>query len=987
LLPYQEQISEFLKALYGSFQSDQYLYLWTGQDRRTWCFPVGDLGIMSTAAEALQDERDVYFGIGTAAKEIPQNKRPKAKEVSCLPGFGMDIDIKVLGAHAKNNLPSTIEEALSILPDFLQPTYIVWTGNGLHIYWLFRGPWRLDSPEENQRAAMLSIRLQAYIKELARERGWHLDSTADLSRILRVPGTLNHKQGQKKPVYIVSMNSELRYDPTELEYILPKIDFKNGLTHHSNFEHRDSDASADLMIASCQFLHHCVIDADEISYGEWLSMLTNVVRGADGIEKCHELSSHDPDRYIPEDTEFKVSEALRLNPHTCEYIQATHGFKCPEHGCGVKAPCSFSLSKIDQARAKVNMIDNPSIEIIFNDEMLNALAIVKRHDAALYAKTKDKLKGKINLRDLEKAIKQSMQHEVDLDFATPPEGDESADIQTTGVTYPPNFKVSDSGVYFVKLTDNGPQIIRACGGLTVITARLYNQDTNSESLKIAYKYTGRWRDVVVPRSLAVDGKKVIALADRGVAVSSEGSKYLAKFYDEFLYHNPEIPVRQAVSRFGWRGQDFVFPGISPDVEIDIDDLGSLHALKGFNTAGTLTEWCDLAKTVRSYSPNARFILAAGFSTPLLKVLSQRNFIVHNFGNSQDGKTATLWMALSIWGEPNAIISSFDNTPTSLERRASLFSDLPMGINEREVLNQYKKQDISSILYMLGEGKGRGRGSKAGLQELNTWRTVVLTTGEGPLTNASSMDGLMTRTIELEGGPLAENKDLARELYLTLPECHGHAGIAFLQGLLSAERSLVVAFYREAQKWLRENYIDRIDSHLDALATVMTADYFANLWVFGQDANLAKSEAYVMGGIIAEKLILKQEASESERAWLEFMDWVGEHHEQLSGIYTTVKIGVREPGNIYIIRRVVNEFLGQYSSARKIIQAWADSGKIKSWEDLQGKKRFDVQKRLGGAKVRCIAFAAEIDDFEDDFLGVGTERGQCGDTLQSLQALI
>jgi len=966
MTPYEDQAAQFLTTMYGNFKSG-YIYLWTSPDRKTWCFPVNELATMITTAVALQDERDVYFGLGAAAEALPKNKRPKAVEVTCLPGLGMDVDLAEPGAHVQTKLPTTIEEALNIFPDFLQPNVVILSGNGLHTYWLFKEPWQLNSPEENRRAANLSIQLQAFIKQLAKEHGWHLDSTADLSRIFRVPGTINHKQGQRKPVYIHTMNSELRYDPAELEDILPKIDFKTGLTEQRDFERRDSDASADLMIAYCQFLQHCSDDASGITYGEWISMLTNVARGADGIVKCHELSSLDPDRYSPEDTDFKLSEALKMGPHTCEYIRTAHDFKCPEHGCKVKAPCNFSLGEIDQARAKVSMINALSTDEIFNSNMLNALAIVKRQDVALYAKTKDKLKGKINLRDLEKAIKQSMQNEIKLDFATPSEGVETDDVQTSGVKYPPNFKVSDTGIYYVKLTDNGPQLIRACGCLTVITARLYNQDTNSESLKIAYKYTGRWRDIVVPRSLAVDGKKVIALADRGIGVSSEGARYLAKFYDELLYHNPDIPVRQAVSRFGWRGQDFVFPGISPDVEIDIDDLGSLHALRGFNAAGTLTEWCDLAKTVRSYSPNARFILAAGFSAPLLKVLSQRNFIVHNFGNSQDGKTATLWMALSIWGEPNAIISSFDNTPTSLELRASLFSDLPLGINEREVLNQYKKQDISSILYMLGEGKGRGRGSKVGLQELNTWRTVVLTTGEGPLTNASSMDGLMTRTLELEGGPLVDNQELARRLYAMLPTCHGYAGLVFLQGLLSADRSEILTFYRDAQVWLRLNFSDRIDSHLGAVATVMTADYFANIWVFGQEPNMAKSEAYAMAHAIAEKLIRRHEASESERAWLEFMDWVGEHHEQLSGVYSIIKIGVRESGNIYIIRRVVNEFLEKYSSAQKIIWAWADTGKIMTWMDSTGKKRFDSEKRLGGAKVRCISFPEEIDDFEVETL--------------------
>ena len=956
--PYGDQATQFLKPLFGNFKSG-FIYLWT-LDKQTFCFPVSDLAMMITKVNNLKDDKDVYFGLGAAAEEIPSNKRPKANEVICLPGMWVEIDIAVLGAHAKKNLPTTVEDALSILPDFLKASIIIWSGNGLHVYWLFKEPWQLNTTEENRRAAQLSIRLQAFIKQLASKHGWHVDSTADLSRVLRVPGTFNHKQGQKKPVYIVSMDSELRYDPAELELMLPEIDFKTGSTNHGDFERRDTDASANLMIANCKFLQYCAENASDNSYSEWLAMQTNVSRGVDGIEKCHELSALDPARYTPEETDFKIAEALKLAPHSCEYIRAVLGFGCPEGGCGVKAPCSFSLGKVDQARAKVAMIDSPSIDEIFSANMLSSLAIVKRQDVALYAKTKDRFKGKINLRDLDNAIKQQVQKEISSDFTIVEE-------EVSGIIYPSDFRMMDGGIYYVKTTDNGPQFIRACGCPTVIVARLYNMDTNSESLKINFLYNGHWRDIVVPRSLVVDAKKVITLADRGLAVSSEGARYLAKFYDEFLYLNPDIPVRQAVSRFGWRDKEFIFPGISPDVEIDIDDLGSKHALKGFNTAGTLSDWCELAKTVRSYSPNARFILAAGFSAPLLKVLSQRNFIVHNYGNSQDGKTATLWLALSMWGDPNAIISSFDNTTTSLERRASLFSDLPLGLNEREVLNQFKKQDISSILYMLGEGKGRGRGSKVGLQELNTWRTVVLTTGEGPVTTASSMDGLMTRTIELDGGPLADNQELARELYATLPSCHGHAGIAFLQGLLSFDRSEILTFYRDAQVWLRKNFIDRIDSHLAALATVMTADYYANIWVFSQEPDTSRTEAYAMGNVIAEKLIRRQDASESERAWLEFMDWVGANSEKLSCGYTNTRIGTREGGQVFVIRSVANEFLEKYSSSQKIIRSWADTGKITTWTDPSGKNRFDNEKRLGGAKVRCIVFQEEIDEEIDDFL--------------------
>lgn len=958
--------AKFLNALYGNLESGN-LYLWTLPDHRTWSFPVDDLRIMISAAEAMQDERDVYFGLGGSMVDIADNNRPLANNVSFIPALWMDIDILKPGAHAQADLPKTVEEALSIIPELLQPSIIVWSGNGLHAYWLLKEAWIFDSQDENLRASNLMIRLQAYIKSLAQERGWKFDSTADLSRVLRVPGTLNHKLGQNQPVFITHFNEEIRYDPAELEDLIPDIDFRAAITgNHGSFERRSTDASADLMIANCQFLQHCLINAQKITYGEWLSMLTNVVRGTDGIDKCHELSSSDKGRYTPKGTDFRLSEALKMNPHTCDYIKANHGFSCPSGGCGVKSPCSFSLGIVDIARAKVNMIGIPSTDKIFNEDMLTALSIVKRQDAALYAKAKDKLKGIINLVDLERAIKQLTQKITNSEVAEIPVSEIIVDIPCdeisevpAAITYPANFRVTNSGINYVKTTDNGPILVRACGCPAIIKARLYNQDTDSESLKISYRHMNHWRDIIVPRSVAVDTRKVITMADRGLAVSSEGAKWLAKYFDDYLFCNPGIPVQKAVSRFGWRGKEFVFPGLSPEIEIDVDDIGSKHALRGFSVAGDPGAWVNVANTVRNYSPNARFILSASFATPLLKPLSQRNFIVHNHGNSQEGKTAMLWMAMSIWGDPNVITCSFDGTSTALERRASLFSDLPLGINEREVLSQLKKQDISATLYMLAEGKGKGRGGKVGLQELNIWRTIVLTTGEGPLTNASSMDGLMTRTIELEGGPLAGNKELARYLYSALPGSHGHAGLAFMNALMGSQMGEIVDYYRQAQGWLRQYFSDKIDSHLDALACVMTADYYSSVWVFGLDPVVAGGEAVAMGTAIAERLIKRVDASESERAWLEFMDWVGENSEYLKD-FATKKIGTKDGTNIYIIRRLVNEFLDKYSSADKIVRAWADQGKIKVWTDSDGKMRFDAQKRLGGAKVRCIAFAEEVD---------------------------
>jgi P4 family phage/plasmid primase-like protien len=405
---------KFFYALYGNLEIGNHLYLWTkqGEAKETISFSVDDLKGMASAAYAMQDERDVYFGIGGLNREFGNSERLKNNSALFTPALVMDLDVLGL-AHKQANLPSTIEEALSIIPDFLQPSIVVWSGHGLHAYWLLKEIWFFDTQEENLRASNLSVRLQAYIKSFAQEKGWKFDSTADLARVLRVPGTLNHKiPEQKQPVYITQFNPEIRYDPSELEDLIPDIDFRAEITNHGEFERRDTDASSELMIYNCQFLQYCLHHAPSITYGEWLSMLTNVVRGTDGIDKCHELSRGDTGRYTVKGTDFRISEALKMNPHTCDYIKTTHGFACPAQGCGVKSPCSFSLGKVDQARAKVNILGVPNAEKVFAPDMLEALSIIKRKDAALFARTKDKFKGIINLIDLEHAIKQYSQEIV-----------------------------------------------------------------------------------------------------------------------------------------------------------------------------------------------------------------------------------------------------------------------------------------------------------------------------------------------------------------------------------------------------------------------------------------------------------------------------------------------------------------------------------------------------------------------------------------------
>ena len=99
-------------------------------------------------------------------------------------------------------------------------------------------------------------------------------------------------------------------------------------------------------------------------------------------------------------------------------------------------------------------------------------------------------------------------------------------------------------------------------------------------------------------------------------------------------------------------------------------------------AGEMEKWVETMRPHRERD-KFRFILAASFAAPLLRILKQRIFFVYNWGGSKGGKTAALKAALSAWGDPERLMVNFNATQVGLERTASFFCDLPLGIDERQ----------------------------------------------------------------------------------------------------------------------------------------------------------------------------------------------------------------------------------------------------------------------------------------------------------------
>lgn len=158
----------------------------------------------------------VYHGLGTV--DNPSG-RGTADEVLSISALWCDIDCQS-EAHQFDNLPRTIDEAVSLLAEMpLPPSIVVDSGNGIHGYWLLSEPWIIADEADRAAAKRLAKGWHGLVCQLGEGHGWDLDNLGDLARVLRTPGTVNPKGG--KLVSILA-NSGARYERAEFERHLPR---------------------------------------------------------------------------------------------------------------------------------------------------------------------------------------------------------------------------------------------------------------------------------------------------------------------------------------------------------------------------------------------------------------------------------------------------------------------------------------------------------------------------------------------------------------------------------------------------------------------------------------------------------------------------------------------------------------------------------------------------------------------------------------------
>ncbi len=281
--------------------------------------------------------------------ERPEKGRGKEAGVISLPGLWADID--VLGPnHVALALPPTMEDAWRIVRAVpFKPTVVVYTGGGIQPYWLFREPWEFENDKERKKAKALSKAFQKYLQNVALDHGWAMDGTADLCRLLRLPGTYNRKQAEPVMVRYEVIEEGRRYNPSDFEEFLA-IESDPELKAHVQGE-APAAPTAEIarILNGCDWMRHCKDDAATLPEPEWYRMLSVVGRCKDAARVAHDLSKPYP-KYTEAETTEKLKQAMGASgPATCAFIatdlgQAQHCRDC-EHQGKIKSPVVLGLPK------------------------------------------------------------------------------------------------------------------------------------------------------------------------------------------------------------------------------------------------------------------------------------------------------------------------------------------------------------------------------------------------------------------------------------------------------------------------------------------------------------------------------------------------------------------------------------------------------------------------------------------------------------------
>jgi hypothetical protein len=536
---------------------------------------------------------------------------------------------------------------------------------------------------------------------------------------------------------------------------------------------------------------------------------------------------------------------------------------------------------------------------------------------------------------------------------------------------PDGYSIDRDGSLWRSAQDEKHSDVRVAPSPMFIVRELIDHQTGDRRADVLFRVAeDQWQTLCVSRKATADTRAMVAeLSAYGAPVTSNSAAKVIDWLEAYATVNStRIPRIASVSSAGWHTVDgtrvFVLNeaiGVDenlPSVALDTrgDRRKMFDALK---PRGDLEQHTAALRRAWETDPTCAAMIAGALAAPLLEPLGASNFAIHLPGESSRGKTSMLKIAASVFGDPNNSqwVASWNVTHAGAEMRAVTLCDLPQCYDE---VGGGDAQAAERMVYSLINGGGRTRAQRdLTIRETQSWRTVVLSTGERELADESTATGAQVRVIHLPVRGFGELT--AAEVDALRDECAANAGQfgrAWVESLLTvSEWEPYRATLRDFVKMMRAKHHDPLQGRVAA--------YFALLAVvesIASQCGLGDSGGATMYALFANLARREEVCGVAERARDLVHDWVlsepdafpelgmstaGENDEPPRSRNGKTRYGFRKQGTILIIPVQFREFCKRHRlSPQTVIREWLALG----WTEIE------PGRITSGKKVRLGAYS-------------------------------
>jgi hypothetical protein len=633
----------------------------------------------------------------------------------------------------------------------LPPPLYVGSGVGLHVYWpldvmVGRAEWE---------------RYAEGLKRLCQREGLEAgpERTADISSILRTPGTHHRKHGAKLvragelvgPYRIEQFAKLVEGEKHEVNTLRPEAARPNrppSILGAAGNIYADEPRWTEPAVRSCGQLRRFALSGGNLPEPDWYAALGVLSFCTDGAAYAHHWSSQGYEGYSAAEVDERLARVHEFGPTTCARFESLNPQGCA--GCAFRGKITSPIQLgRNQTRAETGK---------------NA-GFTGSGDAT----------GQPPLFGAQK---------------------------TGDPRIPEGYSIHNGQLCFNSEKNGGVPVWQKICGFPVYLDSVQTGEVNQDfslSMTLELPQEGTRRIATTARTF-FSGTALSDLAAQGIVVHEPDMfrKYVREAMDVY---NTNKRLERRYDQFGWKSDDteFLFGGnlysaTGINQVIGSDEIRTRSQYLGPRRNGSIDQWRAAANQLFTAGHEIQsFALLASFAAPLMRfhASGEGGAIVSLVSDrSGTGKTTALEAAASVWGRLKGTQIIDDDTSVAKGLKLAVFGNIACTYDE---LFNRDPEVIRRFVLMFTNGRDRDRGTADGnLRHVRAeWQTILLLASNNSIVDIlSSMDGtdapayrVLEFTLDAIEGSDKKRGDALRK---QLDDNSGYAADLYLRSLLQPD---------------------------------------------------------------------------------------------------------------------------------------------------------------------------------------------------------